>query len=124
MKDAKSFGTALSTWSVDAVKDSIVYTPPPKTYAANDLSPQQVKVLQKAGVPPIAKQDIQRGLTVAKGAGTTWSGAQGAREGGGEIEVDAADFYKKHPEPDLSDVFDEDPLARTIKSQFNRISLG
>lgn len=123
MKDAKSFGTALSTMSIDAVKDSIVYQPPPKTYAANDLTPTQVKVLQKAGMPPIAKQDIQKGMTVPKG--TTWSGAQGAREGGGEIEVDAEDYYKKRPiEPDLSDAFDEDPLARTIKSQFNRISLG
>ena len=31
-EDVKSFGTALSTMSVDAIKDSVIYQPPPKTY--------------------------------------------------------------------------------------------
>jgi len=123
MKDAKSFGTALSTMSVDAIKDSVVYQPPPKTYAASNLTPQQVRVLQKAGMPPISNQDIQRALP----KGATWSGSQGSREGGGEIEVDATDYYKKHPEADvdlMEDAFDQDPLAGKMRSQFNRISLG
>jgi len=120
MKDAGSFGTALSTMSIDAIKDSIVYQPPPKTYAATDLSPQQVRVLQKAGMPPTAKQDINRGVTQS----STFQRV-GGREGGIEIEVDPDEYLKKYPQKlDLDDAFDEDPLAKPMRSQFNRISLG
>ena len=119
MKDARDFGTALSTMSVDAVRDSVVYKPPPKTYAADDLSPQQVRTLQKAGMPPIAKQDIARGIPSA-----TFQRV-GGPEGGQGIEVDASEYMKKRPElDDMSDAFEDDTLAKPLRTQFNRISLG
>ena len=116
MKDAKSFGSALSTFSVDEIKDTVIYKPPPKTYTANDLSPAQVRTLQKAGMPPVAKQDAPRGLTQSVQR-------VGGPEGGREYAV-VGTQKDNYPPMDEEDMFDDDPLAKPMRSQFNRISLG